>query len=81
MASGGRWPSGAVGGARGRRLRHRFVDEAQIAGQLQHPGVTPVYEMGHLPDQQPYFTIKLVRETLSRLLKDRPDPTHDRLRF
>src|SRR5262249_33555372 len=35
-------------------LRHRFVDEAQIAGQLQHPGVTPVYEMGHLPDQRPY---------------------------
>src|SRR5690348_4850090 len=24
----------------------RFVEEAQIAGQLQHPGVVPVYELG-----------------------------------
>lgn len=63
-------------------LLQRFVEEAQIAGQLQHPGVTPVYAMGQLPDQRPYFTMKLVKgETLSRLLKDRPDPTHDRLRF
>ena len=63
-------------------LLERFVEEAQIAGQLQHPGITPVYEMGQLPDQRPYFTMKLVKgETLSRLLKSRPDPTHDRLRF
>jgi len=63
-------------------LLQRFVEEAQIAGQLQHPGVTPVYEMGQLPDQRPYFTMKLVKgETLSRLLKERPDPTHDRLKF
>src|SRR5262249_6020537 len=33
----------------------RFVEEAQIAGQLQHPGVVPVYELGKLPDQRPYF--------------------------
>ncbi len=63
-------------------LLQRFVEEAQIAGQLQHPGVTPVYEMGQLPDQRPYFTMKLVKgETLSRLLKNRPNPAHDRPRF
>ena len=27
----------------------RFVEEAQIGGQLQHPGIVPVYELGRLP--------------------------------
>src|SRR5262249_21468574 len=32
---------------RGRpELVRRFLEEAQIAGQLQHPGVAPVYELG-----------------------------------
>ena len=29
-------------------LVRRFVEEAQIAGQLQHPGIVPVYELGQL---------------------------------
>ncbi|MBS0266949.1 MAG: protein kinase [Planctomycetes bacterium] len=63
-------------------LLNRFFQEAQISGQLQHPGVTPVYAMGRLPDQRPFFTMKLVQgETLSRLLKARPDPEHDRQKF
>src|SRR5206468_6131106 len=40
---------------------HRFVEEAQIAGQLQHPGVVPVYELGAFADRRPYFTMKLVK--------------------
>ena len=35
-------------------LMQRFVEEAQIAGQLQHPGITPVYEVGEFPDRRPY---------------------------
>src|SRR4051812_16094963 len=31
-------------------LVRRFVEEAQIAGQLQHPGVVPVYELGCFAD-------------------------------
>ena len=27
----------------------RFVEEAQIGGQLQHPGIVPVYELGRFP--------------------------------
>ena len=53
-------------------LVQRFMEEAQIAGQLQHPGVVPVYEMGQLPDKRPYFTMKLVKgQTLAALLKQR----------
>ena len=29
----------------------RFIEEAQIGGQLQHPGVVPVYELGTFPDR------------------------------
>ena len=60
----------------------RFLDEVRIAGQLQHPGVVPVYDRGENPDGQPYFTMKLVRgETLSAMLKSRPAVTTDRHRF
>ena len=34
-------------------LIRRFVEEAQIAGQLQHPGVVPVYELGTSPTAAP----------------------------
>src|SRR5690606_15578965 len=31
-----------------RQLLERFQEEAQITGQLQHPGIVPVYETGLL---------------------------------
>ena len=50
----------------------RFVEEAQISGQLQHPGIVPVYDLGIFDDARPYFTMKLVKgRTLSQLLADR----------
>jgi tRNA A-37 threonylcarbamoyl transferase component Bud32 len=55
-------------------LVDRFVEEAQICGQLQHPGVVPVYELGNLADQRPFFTMKLVKgQTLAALLAERTD--------
>jgi serine/threonine-protein kinase len=60
----------------------RFLDEAQINGQLQHPNVVPVHELGWLPDGRPFFTMKLVQgRTLARLLYERADPADDRPRF
>jgi eukaryotic-like serine/threonine-protein kinase len=38
----------------------RFVAEAQITGQLQHPNIVPVHEMGLSGDGQPYFVMKKV---------------------
>jgi serine/threonine-protein kinase len=52
----------------------RFVEEAQIAGQLQHPGITPVYDVGTAAGKRPYFTMKLVKgQTLAALLGARGD--------
>jgi serine/threonine-protein kinase len=63
-------------------LRRRFVEEAQIGAQLQHPGVAPVHELGELPDGRPYFTMKLIRgRTLAELLGQRKSPADDLPRF
>jgi serine/threonine-protein kinase len=63
-------------------MLRRFVEEAQIGGQLQHPGIVPVYELGTFADRRPYFTMKLVRgRTLSSLLAERASPAHDMPRF
>jgi len=48
----------------------RFIEEAQIGGQLQHPGIVPVYELGLMADERPYFTMKLVKgEDLKAVFK------------
>lgn len=60
----------------------RFADEARITGQLQHPGIPPVHDLGVLPDGRPFLAMKLIKgQTLEELLTERPDPAHDRGRF
>jgi serine/threonine-protein kinase len=40
----------------------RFLKEAQVTGQLEHPGVVPIYEVGRRPeDQSPFYTMRFVR--------------------
>jgi serine/threonine protein kinase len=53
----------------------RFVEEAQLTSQLQHPGIPPLYERGDLPDGRPYFCMKVVHgRTLASLLETRANP-------
>lgn len=60
----------------------RFIEEAQIGGQLQHPGIVPVYELGLMADQRPYFTMKLIKgRTLAAMLTRRKSSDEDRVRF
>jgi serine/threonine-protein kinase len=48
----------------------RFVREARIQGQLEHPGMVPVHELGLDAKGQPYFTMKRVRGvTLAEVLR------------
>jgi serine/threonine-protein kinase len=43
-------------------LMARFVEEARITGQLEHPGIVPVYELGLRPDDKhPFYTMRFVR--------------------
>jgi serine/threonine protein kinase/Leucine-rich repeat (LRR) protein len=39
----------------------RFIEEAQITGQLEHPNIVPVHELGIDEHEQPFYTMKYVR--------------------
>lgn len=39
----------------------RFVEEAQITAQLEHPNVVPVHDIGLDPEGRAYFSMKLIR--------------------
>jgi serine/threonine-protein kinase len=48
----------------------RFVQEAQIQGQLEHPAIPPVYDLGLAPDGTLFFTMKRLRgRTLAEILR------------
>jgi serine/threonine-protein kinase len=40
---------------------NRFVTEARVTGQLEHPGVVPVYELARRPGQQPFYTMRFLK--------------------
>jgi serine/threonine protein kinase len=64
------------------RVVARFVEEARIAAQLQHPGIAPVHDLGVLPDGRPFLAMKLIKgRTLADLLKERAAPSADLPRF
>jgi serine/threonine-protein kinase len=59
-------------GAKRPRLRARFLFEAKMQGQLEHPSIVPVYDLGVRPDGSEYFTMRRVRgRTLHEVLKAR----------
>jgi PAS domain S-box-containing protein len=59
-------------------LRTRFLREAQITGQLEHPGIVPVYEVARHPlSGQPFYTMRLVR---GRTLTEASEAFHARRR-
>jgi serine/threonine protein kinase/cytochrome c-type biogenesis protein CcmH/NrfG len=60
----------------------RFVEEAHVTGQLQHPGIPAVHQLGTLSDGRPFLAMKLVNgQTLDALLRARPDLSAERGRF
>ncbi len=51
----------------------RFVEEAQLTGQLEHPNIVPIHELGATREGRLYFGMKLVSgRPLSELLAERP---------
>jgi len=49
----------------------RFLQEARVTGQLEHPSIVPVYELGRRRDGTLYYTMKLVRgRTLASAIRE-----------
>jgi serine/threonine-protein kinase len=51
-------------------LRRRFLREARVQGQLEHPAIVPVHDIGMTADGRPYFTMKRVRGMTLRQVLD-----------
>ncbi|MBD3343538.1 MAG: protein kinase [Chitinivibrionales bacterium] len=45
------------------RWRRRLIEEAQIAGQLEHPNIVPVHELGISRDGSLFLTMKMIKGT------------------
>jgi len=54
-------PQGVEPGSTDRRSIGRFLEEAQITGQLDHPGIVPVHELGLDERGRLFFTMRLVQ--------------------
>ncbi len=64
---------------------HRFIAEAQIASQLKHPGILPIYDVGLDLDGKAFYTTELLsgstfNEVWQSVKKSDPDwPLHKAL--
>ncbi len=54
--------------------RSRFVQEAEITGKLEHPGIVPVYGLGAYDDGRPYYAMRFIQ---GDNLKDAIERFHD----
>jgi tetratricopeptide (TPR) repeat protein/tRNA A-37 threonylcarbamoyl transferase component Bud32 len=43
------------------KSRQRFVLEAEITGNLEHPGIVPVYGLGSYPDGRPFYAMRFIK--------------------
>ena len=53
------------------QLRARFVFEAEITGNLEHPGIVPVYGKGEYFDGRPYYAMRFIRGDNLKVAVDR----------
>jgi tetratricopeptide (TPR) repeat protein/predicted Ser/Thr protein kinase len=50
---------------------HRFEVEAQVTGQLEHPGIVPVHELGVDAEGLPFYVMKFVHgRTLQNVIEE-----------
>jgi serine/threonine-protein kinase len=55
--------------------RARFLVEAEITGRMEHPGIVPVYSLGHAADGRPYYAMRFVEgDNLEQAIRRFHDP-------
>ena len=59
--------------------RARFVVEAEITGGLEHPGIVPVYSLGHDPTGRPFYAMRFIEgDSLKQAIDRFHAPAADR---
>jgi len=57
------------------RQKTRFIEEAQITGQLEHPNIVPIHQLGVHEDGRCFFSMKMVKgRSLAEILKHQAEP-------
>ncbi len=58
-----------------RTSQARFVMEAEITGKLEHPGIVPIYGLGHDPLGRPYYAMRFIQgDSLAEAINRFHDP-------
>ena len=58
----------------------KFLQEARITGQLEHPNIVPIHELGMTDQKRVFFTMKQIRgRDLAAVLGSAPRPSRIRL--
>src|SRR5262249_42583118 len=53
------------------KKKQRFIEEAQITGQLEHPNIVPIHELGVDAQKRLFFSMKMVKgRSLAQLLDE-----------
>src|SRR4029078_12439121 len=61
--------------------RDRFLHEAQVTGQLEHPSIVPVHDIGFDDNGQPFYVMTLGRgRTLKAAIEEFHAPPEERLK-
>ncbi len=51
------------------QARARFLLEAEVIGKLEHPGIVPIYGLGHYRDGRPYYAMRFIKgESLRKVI-------------
>ena len=50
-------------GAQNLKARNAFLSEAAVTGDLEHPNIVPIYDLGRAPDGAFFYAMKQVRGT------------------
>lgn len=55
--------------------RQKFLQEAEVTGQLEHPGIVPVYALGTDDEGRPYYAMRFIKgeDLQSRIRKFHED--------
>ncbi|MCA9212528.1 MAG: serine/threonine protein kinase [Planctomycetales bacterium] len=60
----------------------RFIAEAKIGGNLQHPGIVPIHDIGTPADNRPFFSMRRIEgDSFDELLGRRSNPADDQSRL